>query len=65
MKNMPQIIKKRISIPKEIGFEELLSEEEAAIEAGRKAYMNGEWEPFAKVKNELGRTRNKTRAKKS
>lgn len=62
---MAQITKKKASSPIETDFEELLPQEEAAIEAGRKAYMNGEWESFDKVKNELAHSRNKTRTKKS
>lgn len=46
-------------------FEELLPEEEAAIETGRHAYANGEWVSLSKVKNGMGRSSHKARAKKS
>lgn len=63
---MPQVLNKKLRIVrKESDYEELLPEEEAAIEEGRQAYARGEWIDFNRIKNEVGSSRNKTRAKKS
>lgn len=52
-------------IDKEIDFEEITAEEEAAVEEGRKAYIKGDWKNLIQLKYELGSTGNKTGAKKS
>lgn len=55
--------KKRLN--KEAEFEELTTEEEKAIEEGRKAYIDGDWKTLKQVKNALGIAHSRVRAKKS
>ena len=63
---MPQTLEKKTYTHKVADYEELLPEEEAAIEEGRKAYARGEWINFRGVKkNGMANSRNKTRTKKS
>lgn len=59
-----QILIKNSNI-KELGFEEITTKEEIAIEEGRKAYVNGDWKTLNQLKYELGSTNNRTRKKKS
>lgn len=66
---MPQVLVSKIKEKKSYrdkvaDFEELLPEEEAAIEEGRQAYARGEWVNLNEPKNGVASSYNKTRAKK-
>ena len=58
-----QILSKNASL-KEIDFEEITAEEEAAIKEGRAAYVKGDWQDLNQLKYELGSARNRSRSKK-
>ena len=49
---------------KEAGIEEITTEEEAAIEEGRRAYAKGNWKALDNVIYELENSPNRSRSKK-